>query len=312
MEKEKEKAKGKPYLGWGFAPKTEVVPKKEAETYYVLEPAFTSGQMLLRQYKTVEQVFPCETERADPHHYPNCMNTQDQHHYEDFRRRSANNDVISSTERPADKALHDAVSDEMVTARLISEKGDTRKPVAPEMLALLQDEIKLSAAIIRELQVDERVDFSCVSVPRREHPSRLDKDRRPALPALKWALSGGAAPPLPPPEPEDGPRHGAPPVKRNTDNKWKWCLGGRQSQLLGPSEEHSAMVHSRSVPVMLTGRSLMPGNMGGDTSPFHGVATRQFGGDRWDGRMRGQRLARDGWAGTYPEKETHGAKLGMN
>eukprot|EP00928_Gymnodinium_smaydae_P048495 TRINITY_DN32425_c0_g1_i1.p1 TRINITY_DN32425_c0_g1~~TRINITY_DN32425_c0_g1_i1.p1 ORF type:complete len:350 (+),score=48.54 TRINITY_DN32425_c0_g1_i1:87-1136(+) len=323
-EKEKRQQVGKPF-GWGYAAPKPVAKPKPEKPFYVLEPSFTSSTMTLRKYNQIESAFPCENERADGHHYPNAMNLQDEHHYGDYRRRSQHHDPSRWKPLPGDKILRDAVSDEMVTSRLQAEKGETRKPVDPKMLALLNDEVRLSAHSVRELQTDDRVDFSCMTVPTRDHPSRLESSRSHApndslmrlsggmsqasksmsMSQSKWALSGAAVPPPPPPEPEDGPRHGAPPMPKDpdADHRWKWCLGGRKPPDLGPSEEHNQLVSSRSVPVIIPGKSLLVGNMGNEARPFHGLATRTYGPSRCDPRMRGGSLARGGWAGTFPEVE---------
>mmetsp|Transcript_119975 Transcript_119975/g.311419 ORF Transcript_119975/g.311419 Transcript_119975/m.311419 type:complete len:205 (-) Transcript_119975:67-681(-) len=87
-----------------------------------------------------------------------------------------------------------------------------------------------------------------------------------------------------------------PPIKRNNS-----CMVGTYTK----AEERFAqqtlrLIRPESMPT-IGGQSMLGGLRGTAPEPFHGEA-RAFGDEGWDGRMRGGRLARHGWAGTYPVK----------
>jgi len=301
--------KDKKPLGWGFCDPKPPAPHKDERPFVVVEQGMVSGQMLLRKYEHLDSAFPTEGERANPWHYPNDSGLQDHHHYGDHRRRSCHVDPHRWKPLPGDAILRDAVSDATVTAKMFAEKGERRRPVPPDMLALREAHVTLDPNAIRELKKDERVDFSCMDVPTRElhtPTSRSSASRGGLQTPKRWALSGTNAPPIPPPGPAEG-GHGMPPPvvdESAPKGKWGWCMSGRPTKGLGiSSPEEQEMIRTRSLPVMIAGSSMLVGNLGGEQSAFHGMHTRKFGPTRWDGRMRGGRLARDGWAGTFPAKE---------
>eukprot|EP00927_Polykrikos_kofoidii_P038670 TRINITY_DN33086_c0_g1_i1.p1 TRINITY_DN33086_c0_g1~~TRINITY_DN33086_c0_g1_i1.p1 ORF type:complete len:367 (-),score=56.31 TRINITY_DN33086_c0_g1_i1:101-1147(-) len=300
-------------LGWGYANKRAPAQPQPEKPFSVLEPSFTSGELVTRKYEQIQSPFKCETNRSDLHHYPNYMNIKEEHHYSDHRRRSCNPDPTRWKPLPGDKALNDAVTDDMVRLRLAAEKGENRRHIDPKYLELLNSDVRLDAASVRELDKEQRVDLSCANLPQRERPDKRLADSRRSTPSSPanarsgWALSGNPNPP--PPLNQDGSSRGMPPSPKNkgtsaADGKWGWCISPQPAPALGAvSAKEQSLIMSRSLPVMLPGNSLLIGNAGNATSSFHGVTTRKFGGDRWNGRMRGGSLAQQGWAGTFPEKE---------
>mmetsp|Transcript_108979 Transcript_108979/g.307149 ORF Transcript_108979/g.307149 Transcript_108979/m.307149 type:complete len:334 (-) Transcript_108979:165-1166(-) len=284
------------HLGWGYDVPKKPAPPREPRKFHVLENAFTSGQLLTREYEHKESSFKCETNRADAHHYPNYMGVREDHHYMDHRRRSCHPDPSRWKPLPGDAILRDAVSDEMVQTRITAEKGERRRHIPPEVLAMREAEVRLDASSVRELKKDERVDLSCVDMPNRENPEKPS----PAVSRTRWALSGNPA--APPPAPNEPPAAASSSSKAQ-DPKWSWCLGGRPSNAETITPQEMNIVKSRSLPTVLPGQSMLVGNNGLDATAFHGVTTRSFGSQRVDYRMRGGRLARDGWAGTFPERE---------
>merc|ERR1712232_1298193 len=286
---------------------------KKDKHFVVMEPAFTSGEMLHRQYKHIEHAFPLEDERVCLHHYPNYKNVTDADHYQDWRARSQHIDPHRRRMMPKDQVLRDAVSDEMVTARIQSEKADNRKPVDAKLLALRFAEVHLDSAAMRELKAENRVDWSCTDIPAREDPDRPARYRAPTKPEVtnasqrSWALSGCLTPPPPPPKkPEDGmpPEHRKA-AEAEAQKKWHWCLGGREIPKFGPTAEERALVSSQSLPLVIPGKTLLPGAKAKGPAPFHGVMQRPgiYGTKVVDHRMRGSTHAREGFAGTFPEWE---------
>mmetsp|Transcript_87414 Transcript_87414/g.182929 ORF Transcript_87414/g.182929 Transcript_87414/m.182929 type:complete len:156 (-) Transcript_87414:343-810(-) len=84
---------------------------------------------------------------------------------------------------------------------------------------------------------------------------------------------------------------------------WDWCRRTSRpsidsgSQFGGSDFAASDLLRSMSSPSM--GASLLKGQLGQEPEPYHGEA-RSFGVSVVDCRMRGGRLARNGWAGTFP------------
>eukprot|EP00930_Biecheleria_cincta_P048408 TRINITY_DN33723_c0_g1_i1.p1 TRINITY_DN33723_c0_g1~~TRINITY_DN33723_c0_g1_i1.p1 ORF type:complete len:167 (+),score=23.86 TRINITY_DN33723_c0_g1_i1:73-501(+) len=98
------------------------------------------------------------------------------------------------------------------------------------------------------------------------------------------------------------------PPKDMPGGSWSWCMRGRP-QLPSAGDGLAApqrmqLVKSQSLPMSMTGTSMLVGNLGAEPSPFHGVFSRRFGRQNdWDPLMRGSKLAHEGWAGTWPEKD---------
>lgn len=305
----KAQAKGK-LPPWGYSSPKQPAPPRVERPFEVQEYTFTGAVLVTREYEQIQSSFKCEANRSDAHHYPNYMGVQDATHYADHRRRSCNPDSSRWTPLPGDKVLADAVSDEAVRCKVRQEKGETRVNIPPELLALQQGNPQLSRHAVQELRKEpERVDMSCMELPPQvtavRTPGRSDAGGSPNLSKTNWAMSGNNAPPPPPPEPPEGGR-GMPPSTEKKGPKWQWCIGGKpppESQAQSPEIQN--MIRTNSLPLMLPGHSFLIGNIGGESSAFHGVP-RSFGGAKFDGRMRGGLLARNGFAGTFPKTGTFG------
>jgi hypothetical protein len=271
----KAKAEGKP-LGFGFSIPRQPKPPRQERPFWVIENAMASGQLVHRKYDQTETSYQCETMRSDPYHYPNHMEVKDSEHYKDHRRRTQNTDPSRWV---VDPKLRDAVPDWMVDQQVKAHRGETRIPVDPNLMAVLfGDDIRPQKETVKQLNCD----LSCIDLPERE-------GGRP-----HGAFS------------QASPSTSNPPSANQGDFNWRWCLGGRPTPPDPRGEltdEQSQMLKSQSLPSMLSGKSMLIGAEGAEASPFHGSSTRRFGQGNWDGRMRGGKLARDGWAGSFPEKE---------
>uniref|UniRef100_A0A7S2KZJ8 Uncharacterized protein n=1 Tax=Zooxanthella nutricula TaxID=1333877 RepID=A0A7S2KZJ8_9DINO len=269
----KAKAEGRS-LGFGYAEPRAPPPAKQERPFYVLEPAFTSGLMVNRKYNMIESNYKSETERSDPHHYPNYLEVTDAQHFGDFRRRSQN---VDPREWKPNPAFADIVTDDMVKQQLSAHLGEARKQYDPKMVAtLFDDQVRPQAHTLKELNCD----VSCLDLPTRE---------------------GG---------PISG-RVGASPTAagRAPRGDWGWCMGGRKAPALDRPMDEAAktLAKTQSLPQMALANqpSMLHGNLGGSAeATFHGVHTRKFGGGKLpeapDLRMRGSTLAQTGWAGTFP------------
>eukprot|EP00933_Yihiella_yeosuensis_P001574 TRINITY_DN10260_c0_g1_i1.p1 TRINITY_DN10260_c0_g1~~TRINITY_DN10260_c0_g1_i1.p1 ORF type:complete len:249 (+),score=42.16 TRINITY_DN10260_c0_g1_i1:141-887(+) len=242
-----------------------------------------SGTLVNRRYVQVETNYACEANRSDPWHYPNYMEVRDSEHYKNHQRRNCHCDPHFWT---IDPKLRDAVSEEQVQMHVRSASGMPAPGASdPNIMAILfSDEIRPQKETLKELNVD----LSCVDLPQREGgPGPLGSTAR--------STKGFGSPKAQP----------SPKADIGYQSRWKWCTSGREIPNFKTemSEEESTMLRSQSLPQMLPGSSLLVGAEGMEQRPFHGMATRRFGGRNWDGRMRGGKLARTGWAGTFPEKE---------
>jgi len=274
----KARAEGRPQ-GFGYAPPRSPAAARQEKPFTVLEAGFTSGKLLNRKYDQTESCFASETERSDPYHFPNALNIRDRDHYQDRRRRSQNVDPTKWTPLPGDAELKAAVPDAMVKSHVMAHKGDKRNPVDhKKMEPLFNENVRPQADTLRELNVD----LSCVNLPAREGgtaPSSRASGFRPRSLGADQAAASRASPATPQRVPQ------TPSI-----------ASGRG----GLSDAEMSMIKSQSLPRTLSGPSMLGGNLGGEPTAFYGVTTRKFGFNQWDGRMRGGKLARDGWAGTFP------------
>jgi len=275
QDRNRKKAEGKP-LGYGFPVPKPQPPPREEKPFTVVEPSFTSGWMCHRKYNQFASGYATDNVRTDPYHYPNALEVKDADHYKDNRRRSQNCDP--HTWKP-DPKLKDVVSDEMVQQHLLAHKGETRAKIdAAAMEPLFND-------MIRPNPDGLNVDLSCADL--RENGGRGSTSRTRA--------SGGSG------------HEGSANVEGHLVSgkpEWKWCLGGRKlMEQSEPTPEEVKLIRSQSLPQMFSTTSTLSGNIGGDATAFHGLNTRKFGIAHTDPRMRGGKLARDGWAGTFPAKE---------
>mmetsp|Transcript_135718 Transcript_135718/g.290234 ORF Transcript_135718/g.290234 Transcript_135718/m.290234 type:complete len:357 (-) Transcript_135718:104-1174(-) len=276
-DRARNKAAGQP-LGYGYAKPKEPVQAREEKPFTVVEPSFTSGWMCHRKYNQFASGYATDAVRTDPYHFPNALEVKDSDHYKDQRRRTQNSDPHFWK---VDPKLRDAVSDDMVKMHIIAHRGETRANIDPKVMEpLFSDNIRPQSKSVHELNVD----LSCADL--REHSK--------ATPSRSRA-SGGSG------HEGNANQEGA----QHADSDWKWCLGGRKPFVRSePTEKEAEMIRTQSLPNVLTGVSTLTGNFGGPTSPFHGNVSRKFGPPHVDPRMRGGKLARDGWAGTFPSKET--------
>lgn len=244
--------KGLP-LGHGFAeqrpPPKEV---RQERPFYVLEPAFTSGLMVQRKYDQLECGYKTETTRADPYHFPNHLEVKDEHHFNDWRRKSQN---VDPRQWQPDPSLKRVITDQMVKQHCAAKRGEGKGAADPKDIA----------------------EFFRSDPPSEVGSARSGTVANPEKPARK---------------------------------DWAWCMGGRKAHHIQEQQEAASatlsLMRSQSSPQMttLTGPSLMEGNMGGESSTgFHGLDKRKFGVGHADARMRGGKPARDGWAGSFPDKE---------
>mmetsp|Transcript_119980 Transcript_119980/g.373673 ORF Transcript_119980/g.373673 Transcript_119980/m.373673 type:complete len:329 (-) Transcript_119980:9-995(-) len=305
-ERARARAEGKP-LGFGYAEPKEHVQPPPAKPFCAQEYSFTSGLLVNRHYKQFQSPFTTEGTRADPWHYPNAMKTQDEDHFKSHKRRSQNCDPRFWKPDPA---LSGGVSEHAVMQRLAADRDEVRLNLDPKRLdALFNENVRPSAETLHELNVD----LSVACLPAREggsSPSSRAPKGAPVLPpssrghssaapSARGGRAGEEAPAVPAGQLKD-----FGPLKKDKDSRWNWCMGGRPDLTLGqPTMRDMHLTKSRSVPTMLGGISTLTGNIGNPSSPFHGQHTRKFGVGNWDGRMRGGKLARDGWAGTFPSKE---------
>lgn len=284
MEGRKKNKEGGKHLGFGYAVPKPPQPARPERPFEVQEFSMTSGLLVNRKYDALETNFRSEKLRSDAHHFPNHMDVKDSDHYKDHRRRNCHCDPDRWV---IDPKLRAAVTDEMVEQHVRVQRGMTRKAYDPEIMNILfSNSVKPQKASYKDLNVD----LSCLDLPIQEGG--------PVGSRVKPNTRTNFMPDFEPP-PEDA----------NAEDRsgWKWCTGGRK--LMGNpredySPEKSEMLRSQSLPQALGGSSMLPGADGAPASPFHGMATRKFGQQAgWDGRMRGQKMARNKWAGTFPEKE---------
>mmetsp|Transcript_88191 Transcript_88191/g.273263 ORF Transcript_88191/g.273263 Transcript_88191/m.273263 type:complete len:325 (+) Transcript_88191:95-1069(+) len=295
------RAEGKP-LGYGYAEPRKPPEPPQEKPFYSQEYSFTSGNLINRKYNQFQSNYKTEATRADPWHYPNSMKTEDADHFRNHKRRSQNCDPRFWKPDPA---LSSGISEGDVQQKLAAERDEVRSNIDPKRMEILfADNVRPRAQNLHELNVD----LSCISLPAREGGSSPSAraphsvPRRPSssVPSSSHGRRDDDAGPTAAGQPPG--QFG--PLENTGDAKWNWCMGGRPDVVLGqPSMRDMMLTKSRSLPQGLSGISTMAGNMGGTSSPFHGVHTRKFGKGIWDGRMRGGKLARDGWAGTFPSKE---------
>jgi len=263
-------------LGFGYeVPKTPP-PAREEAPFYAQEYSMTSGLLVNRRYDQYQSGYACGVTRSDPHHEPNHLEVKEHHHYINQQRRIQH---VDPTMWKVDPKLRDAVSEDMVKQKVAQDRGEVRANIDPVAVETLFDEnIRPQAHTLKELNVD----LSCVTLPARE----------------TGRSTGGRSTP-------SGSKSNATARSAAGSEKWQWCMGGRKPLPLGQlSPAEIKMVKSTSMPTTLPGPSTLYGNMGGTATAFHGSPTRKFGAsNQWDGRMRGGKLARDGWAGTFPAKE---------
>jgi len=319
-ERSKARSEGRP-LGYGYAEQRQPPTPLPEKPFYAQEYSFTSGKLVNRKYNAQANQYASETTRADPWHYPNALKTEDSHHFKDHRRRSQNYDPRFWQPDPA---LSAAVPDSLVQHHLAAYRDEKRSHIDPaKMEPLFSETVRPQPGTLHELNVD----LSCVSLPAREGgsspSSRLPASRsstarpRGGVGAGGAVSSGrssanaasggsGAGGGIAGDESEAmaagiNPGDFGP---RDKGDRWNWCMGGRKPAALGqPTAMDMHLTRTRSLPQALTGISTLSGNIGGPPSPFHGLHTRKFGTGTWDGRMRGGKLARDGWAGTFPSRE---------
>lgn len=274
------KAEGK-HLGFGYAELRNPPEAKKERPFYVLEPAFTSGLLVQRKYDQVDVCgYKTEDLRSDPHHYPNHLEVKHDHHFKDFRRKSQN---LDPREWKPDPNLAHLVTDDMVKHHVEAHAGRNKFDVDKKAIAdFFDDGIRPSAHSVRELNCD----LSCLDLPHREGGTAVGR-------AARGLRSNSSTPGKASP----------------SGSSWSWCMGGRKppvvvNDLDGPGGE---LMRTASLPQMTLDNSpsMLHGNMGGvSTSTFHGTHTRKFGGNNADQRKRGGKLARDGWAGCFPSRET--------
>eukprot|EP00440_Ansanella_granifera_P049085 gb/GFBE01053182.1/.p1 GENE.gb/GFBE01053182.1/~~gb/GFBE01053182.1/.p1 ORF type:complete len:322 (+),score=70.75 gb/GFBE01053182.1/:1-966(+) len=291
-DRKKNRGQGK-HLGFGYGVPKPPQPPRPERPFYVQEFSMTSGILVNRKYDATETNFRAEKMRSDPHHFPNYIDVKDSDHYKDHRRRNCHCDPDRWT---IDPVLRDAVSEEQVKQTVAANRGMTRTYPDPKILDILfSDSVKPKKETFKELNVD----LSCLDLPVQE--GGLIRDR------AKKTTKTDFMPAFKPPEDE---------VAKMNENAWQWCTGGRKmldDSRAPPSPEKMTMLRSQSLPQALAGASLLPGSDGAPASPFHGMATRKFGQSAgWDGRMRGAKLARNRWAGTFPEKEARFTAFAAN
>lgn len=283
-DRNRAKASGKP-LGFGFAEPRPSPEPREAQPFFVQEAAFTSGLLVTRKYDKLECGYATEATRTDPWHFPNDMEVEDKDHYKDRRRRNQHCDPARWV---VDPQLRDAVSEQEVESQCRAHRGETRAQHDPKLMGLLFDNnVRLQPEALKELNVD----LSCAELPEREGGGSAHQQARAA--AIRSKSTGAQS------------HTHASAAKK--DHPWSWCLAGRKPQMEGQGPLSPKMMdtlRSQSLPQLMEGGpSMQPGNEGGSNSPFHGLSTRRFGLPFCDPRMRGGRLARDGWAGTFPAKQ---------
>lgn len=259
----KRKAMGQPQ-GHGFAIPREPAPPRTEKPFTVQECGMTSGKLLTRRYAQKETDYKLDCVRADPYHYPNHLNVQDEMHYEDRRARSQHIDprVRAKLELPRDRVLREAVPEEMVKNIIMAEYKDMKNQPDPEVLAIQFDpNLRPQRETVRGLNVD----LSCCDLPAKEKPSDQ-------LVATRAYMHG---------------------------KDWSWCLGGRKP-MAGPDHGDMKMHKSTSVPGTLSGMSLLGHQKGSTPGPFHGTG---FMPAEANTRMRGGRNAERGFSGTFPSNE---------
>lgn len=310
-ERMKARAQGKA-LGYGFvepAPPPPPRPGQDA-TFFVDEFSFTSGVPVRRHYPAKPRaIYATEATRADPFHFPNYMEVRKEDHYGDHRRRSHHVDPKFWRDDPA---LKEAVSDEMVKIEYKNQKlrdsGNKAyqyDPNAAQHIFISDVDVKPQNAPRHELNAD----MSCLTLP----PSRN-----------QVAGGGGAASSsVRTPGGQGGGGHGgggglgggggshgllalgALPAKEEQDARWKWCLGGRElhPHLASPPSRPGRSPSAPALPGSQALQHLQPPRPPAvEWRPFHGDKNRQFGESTWCGRMRGGKLAKEGFAGTAPVK----------
>jgi len=254
--------------GFGFAVPRPPAPARKEKPFVVQETSMTSGLLVKRRYAQKDTDYPLDAVRSDPYHFPNHLNVEDEMHYEDRRARSQHIDprVREKLEIPRDKALREAVPEEMVQNIIMSNVKDMKYKVDPDVLAIQFDpNIRPQRETVRKLNVD----LSCVDLPAKEKPE-----------------STSAASRIPPGHLRD----------------WKWCLGGRKP--LAPPDHGDVNIHkSQSLPGTLSGKSLLNHQSGAVPGPFHGSTFKARDLSEGALRIRGGKHAADGFSGTFPNRE---------
>mmetsp|Transcript_36971 Transcript_36971/g.105148 ORF Transcript_36971/g.105148 Transcript_36971/m.105148 type:complete len:312 (-) Transcript_36971:60-995(-) len=282
-ERKKAAAEGR-HPGYGFSVPRAPLPPKEERPFYVLEPAFTSGLMVHRKYSVSDPTYKTETERSDPYHYPNHLEVQEHHHFKDCRRRSQN---IDPREWKPNPEFANIVTDDIVQKQLSAHLGQARAYTDPKLLnQLFDDTIRPQPHSLKELNCD----LSCVDLPLTEGGPVSMRAAR-----AKQARPGGSS--------------GS--SKGGGGADWSWCMGGRKPMdFTRPvGEKEMAIARTMSMPQLAHANqpSMLAGNVGGAAATFHGLNTRKFGAGKVEGapdcRMRGSTLAKDGWAGGFPQAD---------
>lgn len=277
----KAQSQGRP-LGHGYAEPKPPPPPPEERPFYVLEESFTSGLLINRKYDQLQHKFPTEITRADPWHFPNVQELQEKDHFRDWRRRTQHTDP---TRWQVDPELRAAVPEKMVKHHIAKERREIRANIDPQkMEPMFSSTVRPEPKTLHELNVD----LSCVDGPAREIGNaavgRLKSAASQHSSASKFAAAKGRSDMM--------------------DSRFGWCLGGRKPLNTQPNPMEMEMIKSRSLPEMrLNGTSTLSGNQGGESSAFYGEPSRRFGENTFDGRMRGGKHARDGFAGTFPNLE---------
>mmetsp|Transcript_110496 Transcript_110496/g.195597 ORF Transcript_110496/g.195597 Transcript_110496/m.195597 type:complete len:307 (+) Transcript_110496:77-997(+) len=274
MEIRKKNRAQRKALGFGYPVPRPGPPAKEEPEFVVQEAGFTSGKLLNRRYTQLKSPFTLEGVRTDPYHYPNGMRVTESQHYEDRRARSQHIDAFKRKEMelPRDRELAAAVPDELVKNH--ANPPATRMQIDPNLLKIKFDTgVKPQSHTVHELNVD----LSCCQLPPRERP--------PSYGSKQMART-----------------HAAGQAGGSRGREWSWCLGGRKPMEM-PSQPEG-LAKSASLPSVLGGASHMAHTLGEAPSPFYGTtSTQTFKSGAPDGRMRGGKLARQGYAGTFPDRE---------
>lgn len=284
MEDRKNRTCAGKHLGFGYA-----VPQRRAEgrpkkPLVVQEYSMTSGTLLNRQYDlNANTLYRTDTMRTDAHHYPNALGIEDRHNYTNYQRRTCDPGRIGEVWDPK---LTAAVSDAEVVERVRAERAETRRPVDPKFLKILfDDQVRLQPKGVRDLNVD----FSCMEIRRQEKPSG-STGKPPEVTGVDEVGTQGAA--------EAAATVSAKPGVDFGTGNWGWCLGGRKKATHEENPLIQEMIKSRSLPNTLGGRCLLGGkNDNRKPDAFYGTH-KGFG--TVDSRMRGGKLARNEWAGTFP------------
>jgi len=279
-------------LAYGYSRPRPQPPPRAERPFHCQEYSFTSGQLINRRYDlNAGTDYATETTRSDPWHYPNSLETKDEDHFQDRRRKPQNLDAFKP-----DSAMDAAIPDHLLKHELAAHRNEVRANIDPKKLeSFFERDVRPNPETLHELNVD----LSCIDLPTREGGS-LPNTKRTASKLNSKRTCAAASPSS---TSVDTGRHGVSSEDHAAD-KWRWCLGGRP--ITGPevsSVNDMQITRSQSLPQIFGTTSTLSGNLGGAAVPFHGVHTRKFGIGQNDLRMRGGKHAREGFAGTYPAKE---------